>query len=162
MGEGSVTEKLEKARKSALRLLRFRPRSVWELSTRLRQKFDEETCRTVIQKLQAERLLDDQAFAKFWVENRVQFRPASKGMLLRELLAKRVERQAIEGALNRAFSEGERAMAERCLAARRKRIDAKDPKGYQKLYSFLRRRGFTHETVTELLGNDAPANDDSQ
>ena len=162
MGEGSVTQKLEKARKSALRLLHFRPRSVWELSTRLRQTFDDETCRFVIQELQTKRLLDDDAFAKFWVENRVQFKPMAKSVLLRELLAKRVDKKTIEEALKEVFPEGERAVAEKCLAARAKRTDFKDPKSYGKLYGFLRRRGFAHELVTELLEHYAPANDDRQ
>ena len=159
MGEGSRTQNLEKARKAALRLLHFRPRSVWELSTRLRQKFDDQTCRLAIQELQTKRLLDDVAFSKFWIENRIQFKPVSRSVLFRELLSKRVDRKVIEESLGGAFPEGERAMAEECLASRAKRTDFKDPKSYGKLYGFLRRRGFAHELVTELLEQYAPAND---
>ena len=157
-----VSKKTEKALKAALRLLRFRPRSSWELFTRLRQIFDEETCRVVIQELQSKTLVDDHAFSKFWIENRIQFRPVAKNVLFRELLAKRVDRKTIEGALEGAFPEGERAVAERCLASRAKRADPKDPKSYGKLYGFLRRRGFSHEIVTELLEEYAPAHDDGQ
>jgi len=161
VGEEPVSKKTEKALKAALRLLRFRPRSLWELSTRLRQRFDEETCRIAIQELQRKTLVDDYAFSKFWIENRVQFKPVSRSALSRELLAKRVDKGIIEEALKEGFPEGDRAMAERCLAARSKKMDFKDPKSYRRMYGFLRRRGFTHELVSELLGKNVET-DDSQ
>ena len=112
------------------------------------------------QELQAKKLLDDEAFSKFWVENRVQFKPVSRAFLTRELAAKRVERSVIEKALREAFpAEGERAMAKECLAAKSRRMDLKDPKTVGKLYGFLRRRGFSHDIATEILGENAPADD---
>ena len=115
----------------------------------------------MIQELQAKKLLDDEAFSKFWVENRVQFKPVSRAFLTRELAAKRVERSVIEKALREAFpAEGERAMAKECLAAKSRRMDLKDPKTVGKLYGFLRRRGFSHDIATEILGEHATADDD--
>ena len=148
--------------KAAFRLLHFRPRSVKELSTRLQKKFGEEASRTVIQELQEKKLLDDYAFSRFWIENRVQFRPMGKQLLVRELLAKGVAKEVIQEALDRVLSENEREMAEKVLTVRRKRMNPKDPNNYSKMYSFLRRRGFAHELVSELLESDAPESYDSE
>lgn len=157
-----ITTEIEKAFKAAFRLLHFRPRSVKELSTRLQKKFGEKTSRTVIQELQEKKLLDDGAFSRFWIENRVAFRPMGKPLLIRELLAKGVAKEVIQEALRQALSGSEREMAERLLAARRKRMNPKDPGSYGKLYGFLRRRGFAHELVSELLEEDVPEPDDRE
>ncbi|MFH1857648.1 MAG: regulatory protein RecX [Candidatus Omnitrophota bacterium] len=157
-GEG-VAQDVEKARKAAFRLLRFRPRSTWELTTRLRKTFTEETCHIVLQELLEKRLLDDEAFSRFWIENRVQFKPVSKALLAQELRAKGVNPSVIQEALG-STPQSDRAMAERLLASRHKRIGPKDPKRYERLYRFLRSRGFTHELVSELLEKDAPETHD--
>ncbi len=144
---------VEKAFKAALRLLRIRPRSVREMTTRLRKKFDPGTCRTVIRELQERRLIDDAAFSKFWVENRLQFRPKAKSVLLRELLQKGVDRRVIEEALSEVGPTADRAMAERLFQSRRKRLDLEDPKDAARMYRYLRSRGFSHDLVTELLNH---------
>lgn len=159
MGKEPVSREIEKASKAALRLLRFRPRSVWELSTRLRQKFSEDTCRTVIQDLQSRKLLSDYAFSKFWIENRVQFRPMGRARLFKELLAKGVDRQVIEEALGEMSVE-DRRQAEKLFAIRSKRIRPEDPKRNERLYRFLRSRGFSHELVSELLEKEDVSKND--
>lgn len=141
------------ALKAALRLLRFRPRSVRELSTRLRKRFDEATCRHVIQELEEKKLLDDYAFSQFWIENRVQFRPRGKTLLVRELRQKGVDNAIIQEALKGDAADDKR-MAERLLLDRMKRMDPRDPKRGARLYRFLRSRGFTHEVVSGLLGEE--------
>ena len=158
MAEESGTQAHEKALKAALRLLRFRPRSVWELSTRLRQTFREETCRTVIQELRRKELLGDDAFSKFWIENRLQFKQMGKMRLIQELLAKRVDQGVIQEALDTLYPGEDRLIAERLLEAQRRKMDPRDPKQAQRMYRFLRSRGFAHDLVTELLEKDVQEN----
>lgn len=85
-----------------------------------------------------------------------------KHLLVRELLSKGVAKEVIQEVLLQTFSESERELAERLLASRRKRMDLKDPASYGKLYGFLRRRGFAHELVSELLEKDVSGPYDSE
>jgi len=141
----------EKALKAARRLLRLRPRSVWELATRLRKTFSEATCQNVIQELQQKNLLNDADFAAFWIENRLQFKPKGRQVLFQELRQKGVEGRVIEGVLNEAFPKDERKVAEALLHSRRRLLKRNDPKSTQKMYRYLRNRGFQHELIAELL-----------
>lgn len=86
----------------------------------------------------------------------------ARSLLYRELSVKGVDGQLIRQVLEEALPENEHTMAETLLASRRKRIRPEDPKRYDKLYGFLRRRGFAHELVTELLERDASSHDDRQ
>ena len=162
MGKGDLSAQTEKALKAAERLLRFRPRSRRELLMRLKQRFDAATCHDVIHALQEKRLLDDAAFSRFWIQNRMHFRPKGKRALFQELLEKGVAPEVIQETLKELFPEEERAVAERLLASRRKRVDPKDPATHQKLYRFLRSRGFSHDLTSELLERDVQDNDDGE
>jgi regulatory protein len=74
---------------AALHFLGYRPRSEIEVRLRLcRRGFDEESVNEVIVKLKQLSLIDDLAFAQYWKENRLSFRPKSKKLIKRELLQK--------------------------------------------------------------------------
>src|SRR5579884_3026523 len=60
----------------ALRFLETRPRSEREVRTRLDQKgATPDLIDSVVERLRAIGLIDDSAFAEFWVENRNRFSP---------------------------------------------------------------------------------------
>jgi regulatory protein len=70
---------VEKAYERALKFLAPRPRSVVEVRRRLETaKVTAPTIEEVLQRLQRAGLLDDQAFANFWVENRGAGRAAGR------------------------------------------------------------------------------------
>jgi regulatory protein len=74
---------------AALHFLGYRPRSEAEVRLRLRHRgFDEEAVNAVIKHLKQQSLIDDIAFAQYWKENRLSFRPKSKKLIKRELLQK--------------------------------------------------------------------------
>jgi regulatory protein len=74
---------------AALHFLGYRPRSEVEVRLRLRRRgFDEEAVNEVIVRLKQQSLIDDMAFAQYWKENRLSFRPKSKRLIKRELLQK--------------------------------------------------------------------------
>jgi regulatory protein len=74
---------------AALHFLGYRPRSEAEVRLRLRRRgFDEEAVDEVIKHLKQQSLIDDLAFAQYWKENRLSFRPKSKNLIKRELLQK--------------------------------------------------------------------------
>ena len=105
----------------------------------------------MVQSLKEKKLLDDYAFSKFWIENRLQFKPMARRNLFQELLAKGVDEKLIQDILQETVPQDEKTLAARLLAARFKQGTPKDPQEVKRRYGFLRRRGFTHEIVSELL-----------
>ena len=87
---------VDKARQSAIRFIGYRPRSVMEVRRNLRDKdYDEPVIEHVLERLQAVELLDDVAFAHYWVEQRETFKPRSQMALRLELQQKGVARNVI-------------------------------------------------------------------
>jgi len=80
----------------AINLLSYRPRSVAEMRFRLGRICPDKTLvdRT-IERLLQDKLLDDLEFAKWWVDQRLTFRPKGNRALTAELSAKGVDRQII-------------------------------------------------------------------
>ncbi|MDE3087807.1 MAG: RecX family transcriptional regulator [Chloroflexota bacterium] len=82
-------EAYETAHEQALRFLEPRPRSSTEVKQRLRKnKVAEGVIDQVIARLTEAGLLDDAAFAKYWVENRETFKPRAGRALRFELRRK--------------------------------------------------------------------------
>ena len=68
-----------------------------EIRRHLRTKrFDDAAIDKAIDKLRAQRYVDDEAFAKYWIEQRDRFRPKGERAIVSELLQKGVSREAIE------------------------------------------------------------------
>jgi regulatory protein len=63
------------------------------------EKYSEEVADAVMGRLEQVGLVDDEAFARFWVENRDRFKPLSERALSYELKRKGVSDAAIEAAL---------------------------------------------------------------
>ena len=90
----------EKAKEVALRFIEYRPRSTAETRQHLLKKeYPEDVVERVIERLTAVELLNDAAFASYWVEQRQTFKPRSQLAIQQELRQKGVERQAIDDAL---------------------------------------------------------------
>ena len=137
---------VEKAYERALKFLAPRPRSVAEVRRRLvTAKVPEATIEAVIQRLQRAGLLDDKAFANFWVENRANFRPRSRRALRMEMKQKGLPDEAVKQAL----ADTDDASAAAALAAQRAprlaKLEYQDFR--RKLGEFLARRGFSYDTV---------------
>src|SRR6185295_341557 len=64
------------AYEAAVRYLGGRPHTVAEIHRHLRsKKFDAETIEHAVDRLRAQRYVDDEAFARWWVEQRERFKP---------------------------------------------------------------------------------------
>ncbi len=142
------------AKEDALRLLRFRPRSVKEMAQRLKQKGHRGfIIARVIDELEEKRFLDDRAFAKLWIGDRITLKPSGKSLLIRELKSKGVSDAVIEEAFERlggAYDEYEIASPlARKKAGRLKGID--EEKAKKRLLDFLSRRGFSYDTIWKIL-----------
>jgi len=130
----------------ALRFLETRPRSEREVRTRLAQKgTPPELIDRVIERLRGIGLIDDAAFAQFWVENRNQFNPRGARLLKAELRQKGVAAEVVE-TVDEDVDEaaGAREVALR-LARRLARLDR--PTFRQRLWAQLARRGFDYDAI---------------
>ena len=139
----------DRAKNNALHLISLRPRSIAEVRRRLQQKeYDDAIIEQVIADLEAVDLLDDLAFAQFWVEQRETFKPRSRMALRHELRQKGVERDIIESAL---ADFDEMAMAE-TIARKKAQQWAHYPQAdfRMKLGRFLQQRGFHYDIIKPI------------
>lgn len=143
-------EQQRRAYHDALRLISYRPRSVAEIRRRLERKgYSEAQIEAAVDRLQEIDLLDDQAFARLWVENRLALRPRGRRALYSELRKKGVSSTIIEQVLDDMITaEGE---ADRALALARKRARAlaglEREVFARRLQGYLARRGYPAHLV---------------
>lgn len=135
----------ERAYERALRFLSYRPRSTDETRRYLAGKdLPPEVIDATLARLASAGLLDDEAFARFWVEDRESFRPRSAMALRVELRRKGVGDEAIAAALNAVDEEEAAYQAAQPRAARLQGCDRAT--FYRRLGDFLQRRGFSYQT----------------
>jgi regulatory protein len=125
----------------AVRYLGMRPRSSAEIVTYLKRKeYDEPVVEAVVRRLHEKDYLDDEAFARFWVENRNRFRPRGAQALRHELRQKGVARDTIDATLEEQDEVGAAWGAIEGKIDRWAGLEKFDFE--QKLMNFLARRGF--------------------
>lgn len=141
----------DKAYNRVLGYLAVRPRSSFEVRQYLRRKqATAELTEAIITKLQEKRLLDDEAFARSWVENRRLLKPISRRKLQVELRQKGVSDQIVQAVLSDDETEDISVLKE---LVERKRRQTK----YQdqtKLMQYLARQGFMYEDIKRALETD--------
>ena len=142
-------DECERARESALNLLSYRPRSEHEVRRRLQQKgFSEQAIESAVQRLLRAKLLDDEAFARYWISNREQFRPRGQFALRQELWRKGVPSRIIDRLLE-DVDEAENAY--QAAMKRLSRWQRMEPSERQhKLTGYLQRRGFSYDVIREV------------
>jgi regulatory protein len=143
-------DSFQKAYARALQFLSYRPRSEAEMRRYLQGKKVPPAIETeVVERLTSTGLLDNQAFASYWVENRESFNPRGRHALRYELRQKGLSEETIALALEDIDEEDS---AYRALINRARRIPPLDHGSFRKkLGSFLRRRGFSYEAISVAL-----------
>jgi regulatory protein len=140
----------DRAYQSALHFLGSRPRSTVEVQRNLQEKgFDEEAIAAAIARLVEHHYLDDEEFARYWLENRSRFRPRSAKAIRYELRQKGVDREAIDAALE-GMDEDDAAWDAAASKLDRWRNLPED-EFERKLSGFLARRGFSFATVRRTV-----------
>lgn len=142
---------VEVAFQRALRLIGHRPRSEQEVSQRLAKlNFSPDQVEQVIAKLKASNLIEDEKFARMWVENRLEFHPRSLRLIRYELLHKGIAEDHIEQALQE--TEDEQDLARRAAVAYARRLENYENQVYcNRLSGYLARRGFSYGTIAPLV-----------
>jgi len=145
----------EKFYNKALEFLSYRTRSEKEVRDKLKLKQAEpEVIEKVISKLKEKRFINDEEFARQWIENRERFRPRSLRLIKLELRQKGIEDEIIE----RIISNDEFLISNDLEQAKKlveKRIgkvrDLPRQEIYQKLGRFLASKGFNWDTIKKAI-----------
>ena len=134
----------------SVRFLSYRPRSVEEIRRYLQQKkVDAVAIEAAIAQLEKLGYVDDLAFARFWVSNRDEFRPKGPLALRQELRQKGISNAIVDQVLADVdFTDA----AERVARQLVKRLANADRRTFQtRMYEHLARRGFTSDTVQDVI-----------
>jgi regulatory protein len=135
----------------ALHFLSYRPRSMLEVRQNLTKRgIPEELIVETMDRLQRAGLVDDEAFARAWVENRNTFGPRGKPALRMELRRKGLSDEIIQSVLDAHVPEESLALEAAQKYARRLK-DLDWPAFRQKLGGFLTRRGFSYTTLAPVV-----------
>jgi regulatory protein len=139
---------LDKAYDRALNLISHRMRSEWEIRDYLRRKeYEASVHDRVVQKLIDRGYINDEDFAKRWVENRRLLKATSKRRLAQELKQKRVADDIIQSVLA-ADETDEIAVLRELIERKRKQTKYQDD---LKLMQFLARQGFDYDKIKTAL-----------
>jgi len=137
---------------TAVRFLAQRPRSEYEVRQRLRRAgTDAAVVETVLAQLRRHRLVDDQAFAEYWVEQRQTFRPRGARLLQAELAQHGIARQCADQ-VTTPLEASAVEDAYRAAAKRAQRLSGLEEAAFTaRLGQWLVRRGFNWETVNTVV-----------
>jgi len=142
-----------KARSYAFLLLKYRQRSEKEISDRLKKKnFSEELIKETIVFLQEKKFIDDLAFSRAWIRERLAHSIGPR-RLKQELKSKGISKEIIENNLRQAQESYSEAETVRELAASRLgRMKNLEPGiAKRRLYAYLLRRGFSPDIVIDAI-----------
>jgi regulatory protein len=136
----------------AVRYLAGRPHTVAEIHRHLRsKKFDAPTIDHAIDRLRAQRYVDDEAFARWWVEQRERFKPRGGRALRTELAQKGVARDVVDIVLGERAPDADVEQARRALSRPLTRwADMPDAERKRKIHAYLAARGFDYDTIDEV------------
>lgn len=143
------------AKQRALDYLAYKPRTEEEVRRTLRQEdVPEPVVEDVVARLYELSYLDDEAYAQDYVRNRFASKKYGPIRIRRELVERGVDRHVAEDAVADLFKDEDPMAAAREHAEKRwaRLADEDDPRRRkQKLYRYLRRRGFTSDTIYPIL-----------
>jgi regulatory protein len=142
--------KADKIYNQTLNLIMRRPRSRWEIQQYLKRKSPNPNCeRTVLSQLGERGFVNDEDFARRWVENRRLLKPISKRKLIMELKQKRISDEIIQLVL--AEDEADEVEIIKAEIAKKRRLTR-----YQddtKLMQYLARQGYRYDDIKQALQN---------
>lgn len=163
---------LNTALETALRFLGARPRTQWELRRRLqRSGADDDVLAAALARLGQLGYVDDEAFVRWWSEQRDRHAPRGRRLIEAELRQMGVPRDVIERLRDAPPQHADEDVAlpetdeERAGVALERHLHGRpipdDPRAMQRLGMFLMRRGFDAETARRAIRQRTAESGDS-
>lgn len=138
----------------ALRFLSYRPRSEKEVQEKLKlKKVEPHIVEKIILKLKEKKFINDEEFAKGWIESRLRFKPRSLRLIKIELKQKGIGQDLIDKLINDLkITINDLDNAKKLVQKRVERLRGlSKEKIYQKLGRFLASKGFNWDTIKKSI-----------
>ncbi len=143
------------AKQAALDYLAYKPRTEQEVRRKLQQRdVPPPIVDDVVARLYELEYLDDEAYAHDYAHNRFSSKKYGPVRIRRELEERGVDRHLAEAAVDKVFAEEDATAAAWTHAEKRwPRLEGEDDprRRRQKMYRYLRRRGFKSGTIRPIL-----------
>lgn len=143
------------AKERAFNILSKRNNSTGEIKRKLLQrKFDKDTIVEAVNDLTISGFLDDEKFAREYLEEKLKFKAAGLNKIRSELYSKGIRKEIIETVL---AEKNETDETDNALKLALKKMntsfikETETKKQKQKLYSFLFSKGFEHNTIDSVI-----------
>ncbi len=143
-----------KALNSAYRLLSYRMRSEYEMINRLRQKdYDDNIITAVIEKLKANKYLDDAEFAIAFARDKIKSKRIGPIALKQEFIQHCLGKDLINEIINKVYAEFpvEELISRNIKKSMRDQNWQNDPKKKQRVIAMLKRKGFSWDNIAALF-----------
>jgi regulatory protein len=158
--DAEVEEIVKKAefQKTWDKLLRFamvRPRSEKEIRDYFRRKKVHESMHDgLFEKLRHFELIDDEKFAKWWIDQRANFKPKPKRILIQELRIKGIGKEIIDEVLGEEVVDEEK-MARELIEKKAYKWKGLEPRlARQKMSQYLAGKGFGWDVIEKVVRID--------
>lgn len=141
------------ATKIAVDALSRRARSRGELAEILRKKLvPDEVIERLLDRLVAQKLIDDRAFAREWSQLRQRSKGLSRRVLAQELRRKSIAQQLIDDVLEEISREDEIAAARNLVAKKLRTLSRCDSQTqFRRVHSLLARKGYSATIIREAI-----------
>jgi len=142
---------IDKLTAKALKLLSYRPRSVYEIRFRLKKiSPSPKLINQVINQFLEEDLLNDQEFARWWVDQRINHRPRGNFALKAELFQKGIDKEIINQVLLTPAQE--KKLAKKFISSRQTQLKSLSLRRQKiKASQWLKTRGFISSTIYAVI-----------
>ncbi len=144
-------EKLEQAKSIALKFVAVRMRTQLEVEQQLQKKgYDADIIAETVAFLREYQYLDDEAYCRCWIHDRVEFHPCGRQKMFFDLAKKVTDRQLVRLSLENYFpAEVELELA--VSAAHKKLAGGSKAVSREQLSRFLYGRGYGGEIINQVL-----------
>ena len=146
---------IRRARERLLYSLDRRLHSEKELREKLRQNYPPYIIDAAIDELKRLGLVNDEAFARAFAEQRLHINKKGPYAILSELVLKGVGRETAKAVIEELTSEIDNEYEAAVAVAERYKKELDTPKGKQRLYGALARRGFSYSVVKRVMNEMA-------
>jgi regulatory protein len=147
-------EEYQRAKNYLFRLLSRRLYSCAEVRKKLTERgYEPALIEKVIIEFINRAWLDDTQFATQWTESRLRSKPRGIALIRRELFQKGIEKEIISEILAK-YTDSEAEFDRAVTALKKKKNYTTEPdlvKRKRKIYAYLARRGFNHETIDKVM-----------
>ena len=151
IAELSKAALVRRARERLLYSLDRRLHSEKELRQKLVRDYPPDVIDLAVAELDRLGLINDEAFARAFAEQRLKVNKKGPYAVLQELYQKGVDHQTAKEVIDELFAEGDGQLeAARAVSSKYlKNIDT--PQGKQRLYAALARRGFNYSVIKQVM-----------